>query len=240
MLTTEDVIGQEKLLAGFVPFVEIAIEVKQLPFYHQIAFFCSCYERILPIYMLVDGNDGWCDISILRSVGDNLWGITGGIDIQEKTIVNLINKANEIFIEDNDKSISDDGEIRQGLYVDLGEEVSRFAKLLLKYIDTKLVSDYFEIFVRITFLIYEYLDMYFANIDPDWEFKKTMYDKKDIAINNLLMQSELNKELADLEILKHTSDLTPEILSIFRANACPNGVGILGSLDKVRADLEGL
>ena len=52
------------------------------------------------------------------------------------------------------------------------------------------------------------------------------------------MRSELWKEFEDLEFLEKIPKLTPEILSNFRANACPNGISILGSLDEVRANLE--
>ena len=52
------------------------------------------------------------------------------------------------------------------------------------------------------------------------------------------MQAELLKEFEDLELLEKTIKITPEILSNFRANACPNGMSILGFLDEVRANLE--
>jgi uncharacterized protein YjaG (DUF416 family) len=240
MLTVEEIIKQNKLFYGFTPFVEVTIKVKQLPLYHQIAFFCSCYERILPIYMLVDGTDGWGNVSILRSVGNDLWEIAGGGDVQEGTIAHLINKANEIFIEDNDENTNDDWESRQGLYVYFGEEVSRIARLVLEYIDTSSLNSYLEIFTTIIFVVCEYLDMYFANVVPNWGHKIPKDEAKAMLMNNSLMQDELHKELADLEFLRNTSELTPEILSVFRKNSCPKGLGILGSLDTVRANLEGI
>lgn len=240
VLTTEDVIKQEPLFDGFVPFVEIAIQVKQLPFDQQIAFFCSCYERIIPIYMLVNGNDGWGDISILYSVRDDLWKIAGGRDVNQGMIANLINRANEIFVEYNDDNRDDEWEIRQGLYVFFGEEAFEISKLILKYIDLNALDVYLKIFIKIIFVMHEYASMYFDNIssDPNWLSITKLNQLGFTVMNNSLMQAELHKELADLEFLKNTPKLTPEILSIFRANTCPNGVGILGSLDKVRANLE--
>jgi hypothetical protein len=190
--------------------------------------------------MLVNGNDGWGNVSILRSVGNDLWEIAGGGDVQEGTISHLINKANEIFIEDNDKNTNDDWESRQGLYVYFGEEVSRIARLVLEYIDTSSLNNYLEIFTTIIFIVCEYLDMYFANVVPNWGHKIPKDEAKAMLMNNSLMQDELHKELADLEFLKNTPELTPEILSIFRKNSCPNGMGILGSLDTVRVNLEGI
>lgn len=239
MLTTEDVIKQETLLNGFVPFVELAIEVKQLPFARQIAFFCSYYERIIPIYMLVNGNDGWGNISILYSVRDDLWKIAGGSNTNKEMIACVISKVNGIFVEYDDDNRDDEWEIRQGLYVYFGEEIVEFIKLILEYIEFNISSVYFKIFTNIIFIMYEYLGMYFANTDSNWELKTQPDEQDSIGMNSSLMQAELEKELADLELLKSIPELTPDILSAFRANACPDGLGILGSLDKVRANLEG-
>jgi hypothetical protein len=91
------------------------------------------------------------------------------------------------------------------------------------------------------FLIYEYASTYFGSImsDPNWLSLTTTNQIGFTLMNNSLMRAELNKELADLELLKNIPEPTPDILATFRANACPDGLGILGSLDKVRANLEG-
>jgi hypothetical protein len=235
-LTTEEVIQKEKLLSGFIPFVQIAIELEQLPLDRQIAFFCSCAERILPTYMLVNGQDGWGDISILRSVTDDLWQIAGGTLSPENEIEALSNKVDEIFIEDEEDE--GDGYIRDCFYYYWGERVPKYMKLLLNYIVSHEIDVYYSIFKEIIYLIYEYYDMHFYNTDPEWEFHRTNAEKDLIVVRTILLQTEIAKELADLELLKNTPELTAEILSTFRANACPNGVGILGSIDEVRANLE--
>jgi hypothetical protein len=113
VLTIEDVIKQEPSLDGFVPFVELAIEVRELPFDRQIAFFCSYYERIIPTYMLVNGDDGWGDISILYSMRDDLWALANGSDVNQEIITFLIDKVNKILVEDNDESRDNWTDIRQ-------------------------------------------------------------------------------------------------------------------------------
>jgi hypothetical protein len=61
-LIREQDITKEKLLFGFEPFVKVGIEVSQLPLEHQIAFFASCCDRLLPIYSLASNQPGWGDI----------------------------------------------------------------------------------------------------------------------------------------------------------------------------------
>jgi hypothetical protein len=170
---------------------------------------------------------------------DDLWEIAGEKDIHEEKIAYLINKANQIFLEDNDNDNYDD-EVRQGYYVYFGEQACNTSKLLLSYISQGEIGTYLKIFVKIIFIIYEYLDMYFANVYPDWGHKTPKDEGQRMMMNSSLMQDELHKESADLEFLKNTPELTPEILSTFRENSCPNGLGVLGSLDTVRVNLEGI
>jgi hypothetical protein len=235
-LTTEEVIQKEKLLSGFIPFVQIAIELEQLPWDSQIAFFCSCAERILPTYMLVNGQDGWGDISILRSVTDDLWQIVGKTLSSENEIEALSNKVDQIFIEDEEDE--GDGYIRDCFYYAWGEDVPEYLKLVLNYIASHDIDVYCSIFTHIVYIVHEYYGMYFPNIDSEWELKKNKEERNQIILNSQLLQTEIAKELADLELLKNTPELTAKILSTFRANACPNSVSILGSLDEVRANLE--
>ncbi|MBW4618755.1 MAG: YjaG family protein [Cyanosarcina radialis HA8281-LM2] len=235
-LTIEEVIKKEKALSGFIPFVEIAIALEQLSFNHQIAFFCSCGERILPTYMLLDGDDRWGDISILRSVLDELWQIAGGMLLSEDEIEALNHRVYEVFIEDEEEGESDHC-IRGSLYDYWGEIVPQYMSLVLNYIGSHQVEVYCSIFTKIVYIVYEYYDMYLPDIDPEWEFKRYA-EQASIVMNTILLQTELSKELADLQFLKNTPELSREILSTFRANACPNGVGILGSLDEIRATLD--
>ncbi|PSB55409.1 DUF416 family protein [Chamaesiphon polymorphus] len=245
-LTAQQIIDQEGHLKGFFPFVEIAIDLKQLPFDFQIAFFASCYERALPIYMLVNGRVGWGDISILRSVGDDLWKIAGGMQIQEETIKNIICKVAEIFIEDDESDNEDDesdnyyAESRDGvIYVLIIEEFSRFIIQILNYIERDTPENYLQIFINLLYIMREYFSTHFPNIDPEWEFKKSGRKQRMIELNTAEMQAEICKELEDLDFLEKTPKLTPEILATFRANAaCAPGMSILGSLDEVRSNLE--
>ncbi|PSB53860.1 DUF416 family protein [Chamaesiphon polymorphus] len=238
VLTVEKVLEREKSLSGFTPFVEIAVELKKMPFIHQIAFFCSCYERILPTYSLVDGHYGWEELSVFQSVLNDLWQLLCELEINEETISALIDRSIEISIEDEDE-IEDYWESRNGnLYGNIAETILSFIDVLLKYIQIKDIDSYLNIFVKIIFVIYEYLGMYLENTDPEQFLEKTRYEIDLIILNHVLIQKELQKELADLEFLKSVTEINPIIISTFRASSCTDSVGILGSLEEVRANLE--
>jgi uncharacterized protein YjaG (DUF416 family) len=239
----EDRIKQDKLLSGFPPFVEIAIEIKQLPLDRQIIFFCACGERMLPVYMLVNGRSGWRDISNLRSVLDDLWRIAGGLDLQEIELELLEGKAGTIFLESYYEDDPDDydgywGVHEPTIYLDIAIGISDFLKLVLQYIKDRNVDTYKKIFTKIIYTIYEYLDLHLGNIDSLWDLQRSREEQDSIAMNSILMQTELQKQRADVELLRSLPELTPETISAFRANSCVNGLSILGSLDEVRANLD--
>jgi hypothetical protein len=237
-LTVEEALNREELLSGFTPFVEVAVELKKMSLIHQITFFCSCYERILPAYSLVDGQYGWEDLSIFQSILNDLWQLLSELEINEDKIAILIDRAKEVSIEEDDES-EDYWESRNAnLYGDIAETILSFIVFLLEYIQSKDVDIYLKIFVNVVFVMYEYLGMYFSNIDPEWFLKKPGNERDLIMINHMLIQKELQKELADLEFLKSISQIDPLIISTFRASSCPDSVGILGSLEEVRANLE--
>jgi hypothetical protein len=240
MISIEQIIKQDTLLSKFPPFVEIAIGVRQLPLDRQITFFCSCGERMLPIYMLVNGRSGWRDISNLRSVLDELWHISNGNYPQEVELEHSIEKAKTIFLEDYyDEDMDDYWDMHEPtIYLDIATYVSDFLKLALEYIKNTDIDIYVNIFIKIIYTIYEYLDLHFSNVDPLWELKRPRQEKKLIVINSMLMQAELKKQRADLDLLSSISELTPETISAFRVNSCVNGLSILGSLDEVRANIE--
>ncbi|WP_310417756.1 DUF416 family protein [Chamaesiphon sp. OTE_8_metabat_110] len=246
VLTVKDAIEQEKNLSEFIPFVEIAIQVKQLPFHHQVAFFCSCCERMLPIWTLIDGCDDSLDMSNLRATMDELWQIAGGMDIQELEIESLTEKI-ATSIEDYEYNYSNDDDCEEihKQAISLATHVSDMLNQVVGYVVITLsdpLSDnkinlFLKIFVTLIFTIYEYLDIHFYSLDSLWELKKSRKDQDVLFLNHLLTQSELKKEQSDLNFLTRTLDLTPELLSEFRAKSCPNGVSVLGSIDKVRATL---
>lgn len=236
-LTVEEALDREELLSGFTPFVEVAVELKKMPFIHQIAFFCSCYERILPTYILVDNLYGWEDLSVFQSVLNDLWQLLFEMQIREDTIIPLIVRTREISVDDDDE-IENYWESRDGtFYENIITTVLSFIDTLLEYAINKDINSYLKTFANIVFVICEYLEMYFSEIDPEWFLKKQGYQDS-IIINHILMQKELQKELADLEFLKCFSEIDTVMISTFRANSCPDGVGILGSLEDVRANLE--
>lgn len=234
----EEYIKSGKHLTGFIPFARIAKELIQLPFLHQLAFFCSCCDRILPTYMLVNGEEGWGDISILESVSNELWKIAGGKIVSEDEIAALNNKVNEIFIEDEEWNKNNPHDyIRDCLCDYWGEVPPRYIKLILDYIVTHKIETYLKIFSDTIYSMYEYYGMHLPNVDADWE-KRSREEQKSIILKSALLQREISKELADLEFLKNTPHLTSEILSTFRDNARPDGLSILGSLEHIRSDLE--
>jgi uncharacterized protein YjaG (DUF416 family) len=237
-LTVEESIEKETALADSIPFVDIAVHVNRLPFKLQLAFLCSCYERILPTYMLVDGVDGWGDISILQFILDDLWKCIKKVDIQSEVIADLINKLAEIFIEDDDNE--DYGcNLRDGTpYLFIAEGVVKFVECLLKYLQSRNIDDYLEIFVELIYIFREYFSTYMPNIDSKWELEKPFIEKNAFIMNSVLVQNELQKQILDLEILKNINELTPDTILTFRNNACPSEIGILGSLEEVRANIE--
>lgn len=246
ILTVKDVIEQEELLSEFIPFVEIAIQVKQLPLYHQVAFLCSCCERMLPIYSLVDGCDDLLDMSNLQATMDELWQIANRMDIQEIKIESLTEKIAASLEEyEYNYSNDDDCEEIQKQAISLAIRVSDMLNQVVGYV-VIMISDplsgdkinlFLKMFVTLIFTIYEYLDIYFYSLDPLWELKRSRKDRDILLMNHILTQSELKKEASDLDFLTKILELTPEVLSKFRANSCPNGVSILGSIDKVRTSL---
>lgn len=237
ILTVEAAIEKNTGLADSIPFADVAVYVNRLSFKQQLAFLCSCYERILPTYMLVDGVNGWGDISILQFILNDLWKCVEKVDIQPELIADLLNKLAGIFIEDDENE--DYGcNLRDGTpYLFIAEGVVKFVERVLKYIQSRNIDDYLEIFFELVYVVREYFATYMPNIDSEWE-KKPFVEENAFIMNSVLVQNELQKQMLDLEILKNINELTPDTILTFRNNACLSGIGILGSLEEVRANIE--
>jgi uncharacterized protein len=228
----EQEIRKEKLLFGFEPFVKVAIEVSQLPLERQIAFFASCCERLLPIYSLASGQPGWGDISILRAVVNKVWKMAEGVSFSTEEINNLYNEVDSIYIEHEDDeegmyTVRDDS-----LYTREAHGIARFVYLILEYVNHLKSRTFTNLFVTLIDILYDYVDCY---IDGELPHERSTEKHRQLALEHQLTQLELQKELTDLDFLNSTSELTPNLLSTFRNNACPHGITILGSLEDIQA-----
>ena len=244
ILTVEDVTAREKRLSDFIPFVEIAIQVEQLPFHYQIAFFCSCAERIIPVYTLLDGCDDLCDISDLELVISDLWKIAGGMDIEELEVESLVGEISSSLEEyEYNYSETDDCTEIQKHIICLAIYVSDFLDQIVEYAtivslsqdsSTKRTDLFLKIFVTVVFTIYEHLDVLFYNMNPLWELQSSRKEQDLLLIEHSLTKLEIQKEITDVDLLSNTQDLNSEILSSLRNSACPRGSSILGAVDEVK------
>ncbi len=236
MISAEQILAKNKLFEGLQPFIDILIEVEQLPLKHKIVFFSSCCERILPIYQLVSGEPGWGDISILRSAVDEIWSISAGQNFSNETIFNLIQKIDNIFLDcehDDEYDLVRDN----CKYAEMANEVHSFIFWILKLIDCDNSDMVIKLHIDLIYILHQYLHDS-CLVEELSKGTTSMAAKNEIFLKNELTKLELEKELLDLKYIKNVSEFTSQTLSNFRANASFNNMSILGSIDDVRIILD--
>lgn len=187
---------------------------------------------MLPIYSLASGQPGWGDISILRAVVNNIWKRVEGIRFSNEELNDLYYEIDRVFIDHEDDeegtyTVRDDSP-----YTQEARDTTRFFNLIWKYIECLETKTFIALFVVILYILYNYVDCY---IDGELPHKRSTEKHDRQVLEHQLTQLELKKELADLDFLKSTSELTANLLCTFRSNACPDGITILGSLNDIRA-----
>jgi hypothetical protein len=155
-----------------------------------------------------------------------------GIRFSTPEIHHLYNEIDRVFIDHEDDeegmyTVRDDSP-----YTREAHEIARFIYLVLKYVNHPESKAFTDIFVRIVYIVYTYVNHY---IDEDDLMNPTTEKHDRLVLEHQLTQLELQKELTDLDFLKSTSELTPNLLSTFRSNACPQEITILGSLEDIQA-----
>ena len=233
-LTIEETISQSKLLINFDPFIEIAIQLQKLPLLHQVTFFASCCERLLPIYILVSEEPGWGNISILTSIKNEIWKFTFDKIFYEEEINNLISRLGNVVIggdnDDESYTLCDESALTEE-----AREIVRYFYFILKYILNSELKIFIDIFVIPIYIIYGRIDRFMdGDLQVDSPSQKIAKHRK-CALEHQLIQTELQKQSFDLELLKLTSEPSNDFLSDFRDNACNNERSILGTLEEIRA-----
>jgi hypothetical protein len=220
----------------YKPFFQMALEVCQLPLEHQVAFFGSCCERLLPIYSLVSDQPGWGNISILNDFVNCIWKLANTPNLSFQKNEEIMSELNTINLENIFVNHPDDEE----MYVvrDLCEhanEVHIIIRLLYKsraYINNTTTDLFLNIFKEISSVISVWVERFFTDL-------LTAHNQSERSMRYVahqLTQAELEKELSDIFLLKeHLSTISDDFLITFRNQACLDGQSMLGSMPEVRA-----
>lgn len=236
--TIEEKIRQAKSPIVSEEFIEIAIRLHKLSLNHQIAFFAACGERLYPIYSLIGGQPGWRDISILRWILDEVWEISANIEVSTAKIDNSCRKSDLIIDEDDDEeglyAVCDDSPLAEE-----GHDINRYTAWVLMYANNPSIELFLKIFTIPIYLLYNRIGGFImeGNFQAVTIADAIAWDEPHFLVHKLT-RLEIMKQLADLEFLAATSEITMSILLDFRANACNDRVSILGTLEEIQAMCE--
>jgi uncharacterized protein YjaG (DUF416 family) len=228
---------QVKNRNGFSPFIEIAVQIDRLPYERRMIFLYSCAERIIPIYSLVNGEPGWGEISILRTVLQYLWEY---VRDPQKNLA-LISKAKvkykEMFFDhpedEEDFAIKD-----CAIYGDYANYALDFTIWLIQLTVSYDVKVMVELYDQLIYTLYGYLaDLYWDDLD-DFNQKLTIYQRQKRMFDYEIVNKEIEKQHADLKFLQSMEELTDAAISRFKSEACELDMSILGYLPDVKANLD--
>ncbi|MGB3510995.1 MAG: DUF416 family protein [Microcoleaceae cyanobacterium] len=186
-------------------------ELEQLPHLHRVAFAACICERMLPMYNKFSQIENWGQPSVLRETLDEVWLILQGKPIDSSKINRLMKyyDREDVFPNIEDYEFCN----LEYLY-----EAHFTASALCCILDGLLKQNLEYIMAVVKEARFYTIEGFISERDNLIEVGNLKYEMELIA-NDPLAKQELTKEMEDLQKLKNTDKLEPELLEWLRTTS---------------------